>query len=472
MRRVIAVLTLVAGLAVAPLASASSPLAAYTLVVPRSVAPAGLEARAVLPAGARCPTLDATVDGTLRHVPMVARRPASTTGAAFASLFVCRAALPAGATRATVGAVSVPAALPGRITRVALLADTGCSVPPGKPAQDCASAAKWPLARVAASIARSHPDLVMHIGDYFYREGECSEAMAARCGTSPGQLPGAAFDDSAYGWLADAILPMSPLFAAAPIVMTRGNHEACDRAGNGWYLFFDPWPDTAQRCAPDAAGSVPTAVSPTWVRDFPLGNGRSLHIAVVDSAYGNDPAVSSWLPHQEPLYAAAEGLSPARPGRESWLITHRPIFGSMEWLSAKTHQLYWTWISADQTAAALPHLAPFSLILGSHIHAAEANQLPGMPGQLVIGNSGTELTAFTTPFELPAYGPLRNEDGTPMVTEFALPGNATSTWNASRFGWILAIPGAQAGQWRFSQRSPNGVEFARCGLAHRTIACG
>ncbi len=469
--RLIVLLTMLAALAGGSVASATSPLTAYTLVVPKSVAATGLEARAILPTGARCPTLDVTVDGAVRHKHMTARRPAESTGAAFSAIFVCRAAIPARATAAAVGATSIPASLPAEIDRIALLGDTGCRLKTGDPVQGCSSTAKWPLALLAASIARANPDLIMHTGDYFYREMACPTDMLKRCGGSPAPIAGMSYKDTQYSWIADVILPLSPIFSIAPIVATRGNHEACFRGGNGWYLFFDPWPDTAEHCAPNAKGDVPTAVSKTWTRDFPLRDGRSLHIAVVDSAYGNDVEVSSWKQYADPLYAAAQRQSQVLPGRESWLVTHRPIFGITQWIPSAGDP-YWRWLAGDQTAAALPYLDPFSLILGSHIHTAQANQLPGMPGQLVLGNGSVQLETFTRPFERPAFGPLRTQAGASMLPGTVLPRNATSTWNETRFGWVLATPGAKPGAWRFSQRSPNGVEFATCLLARRQIACG
>ena len=102
---------------------------------------------------------------------------------------------------------------------------------------------------------------------------------------------------------------------------------------------------------------------------------------------------------------------------------------------------------------------------------AQANQLPGMPGQLVVGNSGVLLETFTG-FKTPAVGPLRNQDGTSMLPGTQLPGNATSTWSDLRFGWVMATPGANAGEWTLSQRNPNGNEFARCQLAKRQLSCG
>lgn len=45
---------LLAALVIAPIAGASNPLTAFTLVVPTATAASGLQARAILPTGARC----------------------------------------------------------------------------------------------------------------------------------------------------------------------------------------------------------------------------------------------------------------------------------------------------------------------------------------------------------------------------------------------------------------------------------
>lgn len=472
MRRLIILTAVALGLVAAPAAGASAPLTAYTLVVPKASAPSGLQARAVLPVGAQCPALTATMaDGSARSVAMTARRAAPSTGAAFASIFVCQAAIPARAAHAEIDGLMVPASLPARVSRIALLGDTGCRLKKGDPTQNCSQPGRWPLGRVASSIARASPDVVLHIGDYFYREAACPSEFTDRCGGSPAPIPGLAYKDTQYSWMADFLLPMSPLFRTAPIVAVRGNHEACYRGGNGWYLFLDPWPDSAQACAPDAAGKVPDTISRAWSVDLGIDAGRRLHLAVVDSAYGSDIGVTSWSARIAPQYALAAAAAAPRPGRESWLLTHKPIFGISQWYPDGGGAPYWAWIAADHTAASLGHLGPYQLMVGSHIHLAQANQLPQQPPQLVVGNSGVLLETFGEP-ERPPFGPLRTQTGEPMLLGVDLPGNATSTWSDIRFGWVLATPGAAAGAWTLSQRSPNGVEFATCSLAERRIACG
>ena len=56
---------------------------------------------------------------------------------------------------------------------------------------------------------------------------------------------GSPWGDNWTTWQADFYTPAAPLLAAAPIVLVRGNHEDCERAGPGWLqaagaLGFDP----------------------------------------------------------------------------------------------------------------------------------------------------------------------------------------------------------------------------------------
>jgi len=113
--------------------------------------------------------------------------------------------------------------------------------------------------------------------------------------------------------MADAILPMTPLFPVAPQVIVRGNHEACDRGGNGYFLFFDPFKDSSQDCAPLVQNNKRVAplprLTPSWSTDLRLHARRTLRLVLVDSAYGSDGHASSWAGTQREGYAQADQLT-------------------------------------------------------------------------------------------------------------------------------------------------------------------
>jgi hypothetical protein len=87
---------------------------------------------------------------------------------------------------------------------------------------------------VATAAASLRPDLVIHVGDYHYRETACPSGNRGCAGSPWG-----------YGWDAwdaDLFTPAQALLAAAPWIVVRGNHESCFRAGQGWWRFLDPRP--------------------------------------------------------------------------------------------------------------------------------------------------------------------------------------------------------------------------------------
>jgi hypothetical protein len=351
------------------------------------------------------------------------------------------------------------------VDRLALLGDSGCRIASWQ-VQDCASPDAWPLARVAQSVAREHPDALLFNGDFFYREAACPASAQALCGSSPPPLAAMPFTDSAYGWVADVLMPMAPMLAAAPLVVTRGNHEACYRGGNGFFLLFDPRTGTQDTCAPTqtatglvAAETVPTS---TYVIDLTVRAGRVLRLAIVDSAGGNDSQVTAFSGVQRPAYeAAARQTAPVR-GRESWLVTHRPVYAYVSSTFAQPGSSFNPWGSADQTAASYGLLGGYELVFSSHEHLAQAVQLPGYPGQLVLGNAATLLDP-PTGYPLPASGP-------PAGPGLAYPA-PSSAWVATRFGYAIATPNAESGSWRIRMKDPSGAAFARCGVRSRQISC-
>lgn len=439
-------------------------IAAYTLVASASVAKSQLVARAIISSGS-CPALVVKKSsGKVKSLTMSVRPRPANTGPYFANVIVCNHNLPTSAVSATIGGRRVPAALPDKIRRMALFADTGCRISEYKGSyevQNCDQPSDptrgWPLNAIAKSIAADKPDVILNPGDYFYREADCPTARfpwaQAACGGSP-PVPASAFPftDSADGWRADVFTPMAPIFSVAPIAMLRGNHEACFRAGNGFFYFLDPRPGTSGTCAPVSVGgqlkAPADATTPTWSTSLDLIKGRTLKLAMVDSAYGNDVAITAWAATQRPTYQAAANQTKPVSKQESWLLTHRPIIGHNS-----------AWLSQDQTAAAQGLLGNYNLVLSSHIHVAQGIQIPGLPPSLVMGNGGTSLDR--DPGKIAA--PLMSG-----ATTYPMP---TTDWTASQWGYAVAMAGKKSKQWTITHKSTSGAKFAQCKLRNRAMTC-
>jgi hypothetical protein len=83
----------------------------------------------------------------------------------------CETPVPRGSVAAVVDGnpLPLPKANPRRIV---IVGDSGCRLDKYE-AQACNQAASWPFPKIAEFAAAIHPDLVIHVGDYVYRETRC-----------------------------------------------------------------------------------------------------------------------------------------------------------------------------------------------------------------------------------------------------------------------------------------------------------
>ena len=162
MRRLAAVLILLAITAASALGVRPAGAAETTPFAWIQLVQGGAEARAATTLS-HCPIL--SIDGRL--APMQTRAPAGP----LYPLALCQLKLPAGARQVLLGATPLP--LPkGPPQRILVFGDTGCRVKEGL-VQDCNNPRGWPFAQVVRRAAAHHPDLVIHVGDYYYRESPC-----------------------------------------------------------------------------------------------------------------------------------------------------------------------------------------------------------------------------------------------------------------------------------------------------------
>jgi hypothetical protein len=188
--------------------------------------------------GDECPWL-ATASARL---PLIKRAPANGEFA-----LVCGTRIPSGGDDVEMETTNDPVEhmqLPKFVSdpkRILVIGDTGCRLKDSL-VQPCNDPQQWPFPAIAREAADLKPDLVIHVGDYLYRENACP-ANDAGCQGSP-------FGDNWPTWAADFFTPAQPLLAAAPWVFVRGNHEDCQRAGPGWTRLLAPAPyNPANICA-------------------------------------------------------------------------------------------------------------------------------------------------------------------------------------------------------------------------------
>jgi Calcineurin-like phosphoesterase len=437
------------------LATPSNPLqSAYVIMGPDGVA----IARAITLSD-HCPSLE--LDGirvamTVRALPAtIPLRPTNSLPirskpSAFPVL-VCETEIAPSTQRAAIGGnpLPLPKAAPQRIV---VIGDTGCRIKVSDNVfQSCDDPAKWPFKAVASAAAAMKPDLVIHVGDYHYRENACPEGNSG-CAGSPW---GFGWD----AWDADFFTPARALLAAAPWIMVRGNHEICMRAGQGWWRFLDPRPlQSTQDCNVAANDGIGDFSEPYAV---PLGSGSDTQMVVFDSALvpvtslkPTDAAYAKYRAQFERAFA----LATQRPN--AFFLDHHPILG---FAANPAHpQSPYPGNAALQSVLASLAESPWfppnvQALLSGHNHTFEAVSFrTPHPAQFIAGNAGDWVDEL-----LPSPFPAGLAPAPGTVVD--------SLISTNRFGFMTME--RQGAAWTIVAWNVDGKPMTTCTLVARKTQC-
>jgi hypothetical protein len=400
-------LALLVGLASPATAAPPRLVSAWVQMAPGDLA----EARAVVD-GTACPQI--SIDG--KNVPMRLR---ASSNAAFPNL-LCAATLTVKVRKVAILGRDLPLPVP-EPQRILVLGDTGCRIKGGT-VQDCNDPAKWPFPHVASVAARLKPDLVIHVGDYLYRESACPSGNGGCAGSPSG--------DNWASWSADFFAPAAPLLAAAPFVFVRGNHEECTRSGAGWLRLLGPLPVD------------PKAPCTDHVAPWPLALG-GVTLAVMDDAHAPDVTVEDDL---VPLYRA-DLAAVGRMAPLVWLVMHRPFWGLVQLAFGIVTGGNRTMMAAQEQNGIPGNV---SLLLAGHIHTFEAiNYEKGAPPQIIAGEGGDLLDQAPRDLSGRSVGTMKVASG------LSLPGYGFLLFTREPTGWdihVLSQDGAPEALCRFPNR--------------------
>lgn len=284
---------------------------------------------------------------------------------------VCEASLPPDTKKATIAGevLAIPKKNP---TRIAILADTGCRIKSDvfiSEFQNCNDPNAWPFQKITEQIAEWKPDLVIHVGDYLYRESACP-MNNKNCEGSP-------FGDNWATWEADFFYPAQKLLRSAPWVFVRGNHELCSRAGKGWFTFLDPFPYS----------SLCTDFTDPYPIKF-----DNLELIVFDVASADDMGISK---EKTKRYSQQFNKINSFNLSKAWLLNHRPIwFATPKGNSFnRLNQPQLKFQNEILQSSFSNYLSSnIKLILSGHVHLVEAVTFADSgPSAIISGNGGTAL---------------------------------------------------------------------------------
>ena len=387
--------------------------------------PGGVEIRAATEQ-ASCPKV--VIDGETRAMTV-----RSSAGPDY-PVTVCAAALPAGAKQATLDGVPLP--LPkAQADRILVIGDTGCRLK-GKQVQASNDISEWPF-RIGADISAAFkPDLVLHVGDFHYRESGCPLDNKGCAGTP--------FGDTWDVWRADFFVPGESLLNVAPWVFVRGNHEECERGGKGWARTLDPYPWHAEEGATGCLGPAnPFIVDLGGVK---LG---VIDVSTADEGKANAQQVA-WFKNAFSSAIAQAGEGPV------WLAFHRPI-----WVTDGSAGKNEGGDNKTLAAAARDVLKPnVQLFLSGHHHVFEAmSYVEDIPAALISGHGGDDFSPA-----VPANPVGLVVNGMTVKAGIARPGI---------YGFsMLERAKDGSGAWTFTGYDVHGKVIGKCQVKGRDLDCG
>lgn len=384
--------------------------------------PGGVEIRAATTAVA-CPVL--SVDGLAAAMTIRAEPDPSFP------VRICTARLPAGAKHAAIDGIPLPLPKP-HPNRILIVGDTGCRLK--FTTQDCNDVAAWPFKLGATLSASLKPDLVLHVGDFHYREKPCPAGNDG-CAGSP-------WGDNWDVWREDFFAPADSLLRAAPWIMVRGNHELCDRGGHGWARALDPEPFDP---ATGSIGCLPAA------KPYTVDIG-GVTVMVLDVAAAGEDIVNE---AQVPAYRDMFALAAAIPG-PVWQTFHRPVW------AGKVRDGKSAGADNKTLAAAARGTVPANVqaFISGHIHTFQvAEYVEDLPIQIVSGHGGDDLEAHAAE---QVKGLEIN--GVTVKDGIARP-------HVFGFSILERTDGDTSGTWRLTAYDIHAQPIATCRIAGRTLDC-
>ncbi len=393
----------------AVLKKAEKVYAAYSVLAPSATGTTILYARVIVDGtNTHCPTLTSSAGVTIPTHPRGLHPDAGNATQNF-PVTLCEAIISPDTAYTDLSGIVNLQAVTLSPSAVLVYGDSGCKSKKCKPGNPSKHFKK--LAKVGI---QEHPQLILHMGDFNYRGTSGSIAKGvyaydagdggfggASCGFNSTynsqNSSGSPRPDTWQYWYEDFFLPAKDLLPIAPWIFARGNHELCSRAGVGWFYFLGPGSSlkggiAQMQCPNQGCYSNPPPRPASHIIMFPpyAVELNEVRVWVMDSANACDASAANPLTVQ--YQAQFEQLQTNSQGKNTWMMTHRPLWGINSTAPGNAINIMMQTALANTPMKSLP--SSVSLSFSGHMHIYQSLDFPNnsaRPPQIIIGNSGVSL---------------------------------------------------------------------------------
>jgi hypothetical protein len=241
-------------------------------------------------------------------------------------------------------------------------------------------------------------------------------------------------------------------------VFVRGNHESCNRAGQGWWRFLDPRPIAPGRNCNDAADDAIGDFSEPYA--VPLGGDTQL-LVFDSSRVGISPLVPT-----DPMYRIysaqmREAFALGRDVVHNFFMNHHPILGLAPDPTQQTgldpgNEALQSVLQSIEARQLFPDSV--QALIAGHYHLFEmVSFVTAQPTQLISGNAG----GWAYP-PLPLHLARAAQPAPGAVIE--------SIASTSEYGFMTIERGTDDA-WRIDAWDRRGRPFTRCTLQGTKTRC-
>ncbi len=260
--------------------------------------------------------------------------------------------------------------------KIVILGDSGCRLKEmliKNEYQDCNDSQAWPFPSVIAQVVKEQPDLIIHLGDYHYREKCTQEKICEKMKGSIG-----------YGWMPwdkDFFEPAKPAFEKIPWIFVRGNHEDCARAFLGY----------GKLLATPAFENCPAYEEPDYIQ---LGELLIVNLdssGVSEGLETSQDSIGLWTKRFEAIAQKIHSFVVDKKVKSVWLVSHKPFYGLVKMgpIAAPVNMNLKKYLESTELKSKV------QLVMAGHIHVSEVIKPLRGPLQFILGNGGTQLDTFS-----------------------------------------------------------------------------